>query len=410
VTRRQVAAALVALASLAAPAAAAPVSAAPAPASAPDITASSAIVVDADDQPLYERRADRRRAIASTTKLMTALLALERADLDDELTAVRYQGLPAESTLGLEPGERMRVHDLLTALMLASANDAAATIAAGIAGSQQRFVELMNERAAELGLDDTSFANPIGLDDADNYSTARDLATLATAVMRNRRFAEIVARPRATLSSGSQPRTVENRNRLVGHELVDGIKTGYTLDALNVLVGSGEKSGLRLISVVLGEPTEAARDADTLALLRHGFAAFDRHQAVGAGDELARAAPRLSGAGPVALVAARGLSLPIRRGDEAAVDVRVSAPPVLEGPLPAGSRVGEATVSYRGARVGSVPLETAAAVPAPALADRARLTLEGALGWIVLGLAVIVVAAVLVRSRTSRPGGSRRTR
>lgn len=403
-TRRQLAVALVALASLA------PTAPPASGAAAPEITAPSAIVVDSENEPLYERRADRRRAIASTTKLMTALLALERAELDDELTAVRYEGLPAESTLGLEPGERMRVEDLLTALMLASANDAAATIADGIAGSRQRFVELMNERAAELGLDDTSFANPIGLDDPDNYSTARDLATLAIAVMRNRRFAEIVAQPSATLSSGARPRTVQNRNRLVGHELVDGIKTGYTLDALNVLVGSGRKRGLRLVSVVLGEPTEAARDADTLALLRHGFAAFEPYEAVAAGEELARAAPRLSGAGPVALVAARGLSLPIRRGDEAAVEVRVSAPPVLEGPLPAGRRVGEATVSYRGERAGSVPLETAAAVPGPALADRARLTLEGALVWIVLGLAVIVVAVVLVRSRTSRPGGSRRTR
>jgi serine-type D-Ala-D-Ala carboxypeptidase (penicillin-binding protein 5/6) len=255
--------------------------------------AAAAIVVDArDGTPILEKDAGERRSIASTTKLMTALLTLERAELEDVYVAPAYQAAAAESKIDLRPGERMRVADLLEALMLESANDAAATLAEGIAGSRAAFVAEMNARAAELGLEDTSYANPIGLDDPLNYSTARDLSALARRLLRDRRLARIVDSPSAALESGARPRTVYTRNDLIPRvPAVDGVKTGYTSQAGYVLVGSATGSnGARVVSVVLGEPSEAARDADSLALLRYGLAQYRRVPVLARGRTVADAA------------------------------------------------------------------------------------------------------------------------
>ena len=163
---------------------------------------------------MFEKRANDRRSIASTTKLMTALLALERARPNEVFTAPRYDALPIESQINLRTGERMKVKDLLKALLLESANDAAATLARNISGSQQAFVAAMNARAEELGLEDTSYANPIGLDDPANFSSARDLAGLARLLLSRPRFARIVehagggARVRCGAARDRQPQPV----------------------------------------------------------------------------------------------------------------------------------------------------------------------------------------------------------
>src|SRR5215207_4506089 len=149
----------------------------------------------------------------------------------------------------------------------------------------------MNGRASELGLDHTSYANPIGLDQAGNYSTARDLATLARTLLRIPRFARIVDMPQAELESGIRPRAVRNRNNLIAvYPWVSGVKTGYTLKAGNVLVGAAERgSRARVVSVVMGEPTEASRDSETLSLLRYALARFSRVRVLDRRRALARA-------------------------------------------------------------------------------------------------------------------------
>ena len=232
----------------------------------PDLSgAAAAILVDArDGTVILAKDPGERRQIASTTKLMTALLALERTRPDQVFRAPDYRALPVESKINLRAGERMRVDDLLEALLLESANDAAATIAQGVSGSRPRFVADMNERARALRLADTSYANPIGLDDPLNYSSARDLATLARRLMRDERFAAVVRRPSAVLESGARRRVVRNRNDLIGRvPRVDGVKTGHTRQAGYILVGSAAGAGgARVVSVVLGEPSEAARDRD----------------------------------------------------------------------------------------------------------------------------------------------------
>ena len=370
-------------------AAAGPASAAAAVAPPQVPGAEAAIVVDArDGTVMFAKKPDAERSIASTTKLMTALLALEQAEPGDTITAPAYNALPAESRINLREGEQMTVQDLLEALLLESANDAAVALAEGISGSREAFVEEMNDRAAELGLDHTSYANPIGLDEAGNYSTARDLATLARTLLRNRRFARIVDMPIATLESGIRPRVLANRNDLVAeYPWVSGVKTGYTLTAGNVLVGAAERGrGVRVVSVVLGEPTEASRDAETLTLLRWGLGQFSRVRVLERGRALARADVEYRDE-TARLVARRGAVVTVRDGQR--LRRRVNAPDELKGPLAAGERVGSVTVLVDGKRVRRVALVTAADVPGAG-------TLRVLLSDLGVPLTVLIALALLV--------------
>jgi D-alanyl-D-alanine carboxypeptidase (penicillin-binding protein 5/6) len=354
-----------------------------------------------DGTVMFAKRPDSERAIASTTKLMTALLSLEEADPRDLFTAPEYDAAPAESRINLRRGERMTVQDLLEALLLESANDAAVDLAENIAGSRLAFVDRMNERADALGLDHTSYANPIGLDDSGNYSSARDLATLARRLLRNRRFARIVDSPEATLESGSHPRVVQNRNDLVAdYPWVDGVKTGYTQNAGNVLVGAGARGPrARVVTVVLGEPTETARDADTLKLLRWGLGHFSRVRVLDRHRALASAEIKYRGHDSARLVPRRGVVVTVRDGQH--LRRRVSAPDELEGPLDAGERVGSVTVLVDGTPVRRVPLVTAADVPGAGTL-RVLLSVVGVPLTIILVLAIllaVVLAALRLRIR-----------
>jgi D-alanyl-D-alanine carboxypeptidase (penicillin-binding protein 5/6) len=368
----------------------------------PDLSAAAAIVVDGrDGDVMYAENADSRRAIASTTKLMTALLTLERARPGDVFTAPPYNALPVESRINLRAGERMRVGDLLEGLLLESANDAAVTLAEGISGSREAFIAEMNERADELGLADTSYANPIGFDDPANYSTARDLAALSLRLMRRPRFRRIVDMPVAELESGTRPRVIDNRNVLVArYPWVTGIKTGHTIEAGDVLIGSARRrDGAKVISVVLGEPTEAARDADTLALLRWGLDRFRRVRALDRRRPLARADVDYRDE-RATLVARRRVRVLLRDGEQIAR--RVQAPEELEGPLPAGARVGSVTVLVDGRPVRRVALVTADDVPGAGTL-RILTSVLGVPLTLLGGLAILVVALVaIIRIRARR--------
>lgn len=241
-----------------------------APSGLPQHTA--AIVADArTGKVLYADHPHRSVLIASTAKLMTALVTLERVPLDAVFTAPPYAGDGTESKLGLGTGEQMQVRDLLRGLLLVSGNDAAMTLAVGTAGSEPAFVELMNERARQLGMDDTRYGNPIGLD-RDTFSSAADLVTVTRELRRHAFFRGTVAAPRLTLGSGSYQRTIVNTNRLLGGRLrIDGVKTGHTDAAGYVLVGSATRGGRTVVSAVLGTRSEDDRDEATWRLLRYGL-------------------------------------------------------------------------------------------------------------------------------------------
>jgi serine-type D-Ala-D-Ala carboxypeptidase (penicillin-binding protein 5/6) len=379
---------MLALAALAAPAQAG--------AAAPSVpNAKSAIVIDGrTGEVMFAKRPGARREIASTTKLMTALLTLERAEPGEVFTAASRRPAPVESQIGLRRGERMKVGDLFKALMLESANDAAETLAEGISGSQSAFVAAMNKRARQLGLRGTSYANPIGLDDPHNYSTARDLAELTFDLMHQARFARVVDLPVAQLKSGVRPRTVENRNLLIGaYPFVNGVKTGHTTQAGYVLVGSARSSiGGRVISVVMGEPSEAGRDTDTLKLLRWGLSRFHRVRVLDRHRPLAR--PDIEYFDErAALVPQRGLVLTLRDGEH--VRRSVAAPAQVSGPLDVGARSGSVTVSVDGERVRRVPLVTAEAVP-KAGTLRVLTSVLGVPLTVLAVLAILILAALVI--------------
>ena len=372
--------------------------AATATAATPAVTAASAIVVDArDGTVLYERDARRRRPIASTTKLMTALLALEQLPLRLRVAAPAYSAGPQESLIGLLPGERMTVRDLLRGLLLESANDAAVTLARAAAGSVRRFVGEMNRKAVDLALAETHYANPIGLDQERNFSTALDLARLSRRLLRNRTFAHIVNLPRAKLRSGLRPRVIQNRNDLVGRfRWIDGVKTGHTARAGYVLIGAAHRRGVRLVSVVLGEPTLAQRDRDTLTLLQYGFSRYRRVRMARAGSVQANPKIDYYGDRRAKLVARRDLRVSARRDQR--VEKRIDAPKRVKGPIPRGRRLGRVIAIVDGKPVASVPLVTAAAVPRVG-AVRKLFHDATSPGPVLVAVAIAVFAAARARAR-----------
>ena len=241
----------------------------PCQAAAVSTSAASAILVDVDSgRVLYEYNADARMRIASTTKLLTALVALERGDLNDVVTVSREAAYTEGSSMYLKEGEELTLETLLYGLLLCSGNDAAVAIAEHIAGSQEKFAELMNEKAAELGMENSSFVTPNGLDAEDHYSTARDMARLACAAVGN----EILVRMASTRTVTIAGRTMTNHNKLLGSlEGCIGLKTGYTMAAGRTLVTCAERNGQRLAAVTLQDGNDWA---DHQALYDYGFSAY----------------------------------------------------------------------------------------------------------------------------------------
>jgi D-alanyl-D-alanine carboxypeptidase (penicillin-binding protein 5/6) len=333
---------------------------------------------------------------------MTALITLERARLSRIVTTVRYHSAPAESVIGLRGGERLTIADLLRGLLLASANDAAATLAARVGGSERAFVALMNSRARELGLRHTHYANAIGLDAPGNYSSAADLVKLTLILRRNAFFRAVTDEPRTVLRTGAHERAILNRNLLVRSvPEVNGVKTGHTSSAGYILVGSATKAGVTVISVVLDEDTEAARDADSLALLRYGLRRYHRVEAVRRGQGFAnvKLAHRDS---RVQLVAAQAVVRTARR-DERIFTRVLDVPSELDGPLPAGTRVGTIEVRWRGRTVARVPLITRAPIAQASLWQRGDDLLGRTLTVVILsGLALASLQLVLLRRRAVR--------
>ena len=371
----------------------------------PGVRAPSAIVLEASTGDVtWSKGASTPRSPASTTKLMTALLAAESIALDDVITAADYRPAPIESQIGLREGERMTARDLLRALMLASANDAAVTLAVATSGSVPAFVDEMNARAEQLGLQDTRFTNPIGLDEGENRSSARDLARLALEVRKNEFLRRTADLPRATLQSGARKRTIQNRNRLVRFVPdVNGMKTGHTTKAGYVLVGSMTRGGVTVVSTVMGDPSEAARDDDTLKLLRYGAARYERASLVKRGATLARADLKYR-TEQVRLVAGRGAERVLRRGRQPTLKV-IGAPRDVDGPLTACSVVGRVEASVDGEVVARVQLVTATAVEEAGLSTRlGALLRESSTLLLIAGVVICTLSLVLLRRRVVRRG------
>ncbi|HTP18245.1 MAG TPA: D-alanyl-D-alanine carboxypeptidase family protein [Solirubrobacteraceae bacterium] len=367
-TRRVAAAAAVFAAVLAAwGAAISPASAAVSPTPAPPHLAvrAAALIEESSGDQLYGRNESAELAIASTTKLMTALVTLQHAPLGRVFADPDYIPASEDSQIDLDPGERMSVRDLLTAMLLPSADDAAVDLAYNVGhGSVSRFLGMMNAQARVLNLTHTHYTTPSGLDTPGNHSSASDLVNLASYLLQHEPFfRNTVARTRAVLRTGNHVRAVVNLNDLVAHySWINGVKTGHTLDAGYVLVASGTQNGMTLIDAVLGTSSEAARNSNALALLNWGFANFGMRTPVHAGAVLAR--PAITGGKPGAharLLAASSYTHVFPKAEQ--VRLRVTAPAQVTGPMPKDARVGWVAVVGGHRVVARIPLLLAAELP-----------------------------------------------
>ena len=353
----------------------------------------SAVLMDTNSGTvLFDQRMHDRRPMASTTKIMTALVTLESAKLDDTVTATAICTKTEGSCLALKPGERVKLDDLLAALLLKSANDGAVAIAEHVSGRVEAFVARMNQRARELGAKDTHFANPSGLYDPNHYSSAYDLALITREAMKHPRFRELVRsktidiwRPDLSLTE----RMINHNKLLWRDETVDGVKTGYVRESGHCLVASATREEWQLITVTLGAASAQDAYGNCQNLLDYGFTKFRQQVFCRRGDAVGRArvaygAPRATPAVcqyPLSTVLGPGLP------GGARLEVKTKQ---LRAPVKVGQAAGEARVVCDGRVMARTPLLAAAAVP------KSRLVVAGV--WTIRAVGLLALAAVLVRT------------
>lgn len=341
-----------------------------------------------DGRILFERGADKPLPMASTTKIMTAVLVLENLPMDRKVSVSEHAASVGESELWLEPGEVMSVQDLLYGLLVKSANDAAAALAEEVAGDVDSFVQMMNEKAEELGLANTHFMNPHGLDSGryetdEHYTSARDLAQLARYAMEDAEFRRLVSTLEIVIPwpGREYSRLLANRNDLLGKlPYITGVKTGYTTKAGYCLVGAGSREGISLVSVVLGAESKDEVDADTIDLLDWGFSRYSEMELLREGEAVVEIPVPYSSGEKMPLVAKRQLVRTLLQGQEITKEVLVVDQPEL--PLEVGDMLGKVRFKADGELVAEVNLISERAVEVPTLLDKLRFWWDRLLHWV----------------------------
>ncbi|WP_161486047.1 D-alanyl-D-alanine carboxypeptidase family protein [Desulfotomaculum copahuensis] len=339
--------------------------------SGPQITGKSAIMIDAQNgQVLYAKNPDAHMFPASTTKILTAVIALERGKLSDQVTVPREAVTAGGSAIGLQEGERLTLKDLLYAMLLSSANDAAVTIADHIAGSVPGFAALMNEKARQIGARESHFVNPDGMPDPQHFTTARDLAVITRYAMQNAEFRKIVdtshrniSRADADRSKGPPQEYLWNHNKLLHlYDGTIGVKPGYTVEAGQCLAAAAQRNGRELITVVL-DSQGAAIYSDTEALFNYGFSSFQLKQLAGRGQRITSlSVPYGAGPAPVLTAAPFYYDFPAGGQEQGQVEQKVVMEQNMQAPLAAGQKVGQLIFLAHGRELGRVDLVTGQAV------------------------------------------------
>ena len=336
------------------------------------VSAQSAVLMEAESgRVLYAKDADTQRLIASTPKLMTALVALESGhSLEEDVTIPAEAAGVEGSSLYLKAGETVKLKTLLYGMLLHSGNDAATAVALACAGSLEDFAQQMNEKAQELGMTHSHFTNPTGLDGEEHYSSAYDMALLARACLAVPELTEITASRSVTLEG----RTFVNHNKLLWrYEGCVGMKTGYTQAAGRTLVSAAERDGMTLIAVTLNAPSDWA---DHAAMLDYGFENYHMEEAVTAGQTLC-SLPVSGRLGPfVSLEAEETLRWPMGAGESLETRLELGGLTSLEAPVQAGVPMGRVELLLNGKVVGESDLSCAAPV------DRNRQEHTGWLDWL----------------------------
>ena len=313
------------------------------------ISARRALVLDAvTGRVLFEKDADQQALIASTTKIMTALIVCERCNVLDRMRIPREVVGIEGSSMYLQEGEVLTLQELLYGLMLSSGNDAAVALAIYCGGTVEGFCQLMNDKAHVLGLKNTHFENPNGLDSPGHYSTARDLAVLAAYAMENPVFYKTVSAKTVTVGQ----RYLRNHNKLLWQvEGADGVKTGFTRAAGRILVSSATRHGRRLICVTLNDPNDWA---DHSALLEEGFSRYSVKQILSAGDRVGTLEVESGRESQVEVLAASDLAYALAPEEKALLVL--PGPGFVYSPVTEGAQAGFGYVLIQGRAVGKIPV------------------------------------------------------
>lgn len=319
------------------------------PVAAVSTSASAAALMDVDSgRVLYAYRENEKMGIASTTKIMTALLAIENGNLSDIITVQKADTNVEGTSMYLKPGEQLSLETLLYGLLLCSGNDAALVIAHHIGGSQEKFVAMMNAKAQELGMKNTSFANPNGLDNDHHYSTALDMAKLAREAVENPTMVRMTSTKSITIGG----RTMNNHNKLLKYlDGCIGLKTGYTKSSGRTLVSCAVRNGQKLVAVTLQDGNDWA---DHEQLYDYGFSTYPAKTAVTMGETVAQIPVKGGGDDPVSLIASDTFAWPTSASEK--LTVKLDIPKVASGMITAGQKAGQAIILLDGAEVGEVNL------------------------------------------------------
>lgn len=331
------------------------------------LNAKSAILMEeSTGNILYESNPDERLPIASVTKVMTMLLIMEAVDsgkisLDDMVTvsenAMSYGG----STMFLETGEQLTVNDMLKGIAVASANDGCVAMAEHLAGSESAFVDMMNEKAKELGMENTHFMNTNGLDEDDHYSSARDVAIMSRELMKHETIFNYTSIWMDTLRGGKFQ--LANTNKLIRfYDGANGLKTGSTSKALCCLSAAAKRNDMQLIAVVLGAPTSAERFASAKSLLDYGFANYAVNTQITAGDEVQKIAVEKGVDKEVDVVAGDSCSTLVKKGQEDNITKEIKIDETITAPIEAGQKIGTMTISRDGEVIADIDLNASSAV------------------------------------------------
>ncbi len=364
------------------------------PAKLPKVRAASAILMDADTgEVIYEKDADAERPMASTTKVMTALLFCEHVPEDTVITASKNACKIHNCSLHLKPGEQISARDLLRAMLIRSANDTCVAAAEQTAGSEQAFVALMNERAAQIGAFHTHFANPHGLTAPDHFTTARDLANIARQAVQQKRIMAVVKLLDCTINRSVLKRdcNLHNYTHFVGrYDGAEGLKSGWTTPSGHCYVGVASRKGWRLISVVLNTPEYGT---DTTKLMDFGFGKYERIHVADSGLPTGDAPVKSGIRATVASCTAQDLRVVVPKGERDRLEKRVRFG-VPKAPLEAGAEVGALDVFIAGQAVLSVPVVATESVHA---APRVAVVTGSRARNVLMGLGVFAVSLVSLR-------------
>ncbi len=313
----------------------------------PDVNALSAVLIDADTgRVLWGKDENKPMAMASTTKIMTAIITLENADIQDKVTVSKNATLAPPVKMHLQQGEELTLEQLLYALLMQSSNDAAVAIAEKVGGSVENFCDMMNKKAMELGCTDTEFVTPNGLDKGNHHSTARDMALIGAYAIKNEEFIRISNTQNVSFASNKKSYSIVNKNQLLNsYEGAIGIKTGFTGKAGHCFVGAAKRGDVTLVSVVLasgwGTAGKAKKWTDTREILNYGFDNYKKYSIIGDNIDICVDKAKVS---KTSLKYKNSVELLLNEDEKNNIVFKNNVPDLIEAPIIEGDKIGTGEV------------------------------------------------------------------